>query len=236
MDEAREAFERSREEIERYFAFLQPHLDPTAESPQSGLDTELQKIFKAAAMLLLYNVVEAAVRNGMLGVYDSVNAAQIDYVTASAELRSAWLDQQLRSLDRLSTRYDTFRTHAHRLLEMVSRSVALEFDLDPERALELAGNVDARKIRELAVSHGIMLNERLGEGHGYRLLEVKTLRNRLAHGFLSFADCGRDLDWSVMVDAKDQVVEYLRAWFDCLDAFVASLPTAQKASSASQSP
>jgi hypothetical protein len=225
MEDARDAFERSRKEIERYFGFLQPFLDPTSSSAPSQLDTELQKIFKAAAMLLLYNVLEASVRNGMLAVYDSVNAAGIDYATASEELRHAWLDQRLRSLDRLNTRYDTFRKHAHELLDNVVRCVALEFDLDPERALDLAGNVDARKIRELATKHGINLNEELGEDRGFRLLEVKTLRNRLAHGFLSFADCGRDLDWSAMNGAKDQVVEYLRAWFDCLDVFVQSLAT-----------
>ena len=76
----------------------------------------------------------------------------------------------------------------------------------------LSGNIDARKIRELAEIYGFkskLTNSK--ETAGNDLLKIKEQRNKLAHGDITFADCGKDKSVTQMIDYKNNTVEYLES-------------------------
>ena len=74
----------------------------------------------------------------------------------------------------------------------------------------LSGNVDARKIRDLADEYGFTHPA----ADGSDLLVVKTNRNDLAHGSKSFADVGRDYTITDIIAMKDKIIIYLKAMLD----------------------
>ena len=69
-----------------------------------------------------------------------------------------------------------------------------------------AGNVDAKKIREVAKEYGFSPPKAKGDN----LLTVKSQRNDLAHGDKAFAEVGRDFDVERLVKIKTEVLDYLR--------------------------
>ncbi|VTP96319.1 Uncharacterised protein [Pseudomonas aeruginosa] len=51
---------------------------------------------------------------------------------------------------------------------------------------------------------------------------VKQLRNRLAHGSISFAQCAEDVTVGRLVELKDRTVNYLREVVDCFTRYIDS--------------
>ncbi len=49
---------------------------------------------------------------------------------------------------------------------------------------------------------------------------IKHLRNKLAHGEMSFAECGEGLSASQLADLKDRTVRYLSEVLDCFEGFI----------------
>jgi hypothetical protein len=75
------------------------------------------------------------------------------------------------------------------IVHAIIKGEVIELD---RRATDISGNLDADQIRRLCKDHGITFTV-AKEGRGGIVLEtVKEKRNSLAHGTLSFAECGRD--------------------------------------------
>jgi hypothetical protein len=73
-----------------------------------------------------------------------------------------------------------------------------------------SGNIDAKKIREIADNYGFSHETEYSEcKNGAKLLEVKNKRNDLAHGILSFSDCGRDSSLTDVNNAFNEVSAYI---------------------------
>ena len=51
---------------------------------------------------------------------------------------------------------------------------------------------------------------------------IKQLRNRLAHGSISFAQCSEDVTVGRLMDLKDKTVEYLNEVVSCFARYVES--------------
>lgn len=52
---------------------------------------------------------------------------------------------------------------------------------------------------------------------------VKNLRNRLAHGSISFVQCAEDANVSRLVELKESTVDYLREVVGCFTRYLESL-------------
>ena len=51
---------------------------------------------------------------------------------------------------------------------------------------------------------------------------VRKLRNNLAHGSISFAQCAEDVTVSRLIELKETTVNYLREVVGCFDRFIES--------------
>jgi hypothetical protein len=93
------------------------------------------------------------------------------------------------------------------IIEKALNEAILEFS---EENFPLSGNIDARKIREIAEQYGFSAKTHKLTKGGEKLEIVKKLRNALAHGDISFSECGRDYTVAELKEIRKQVIWYLR--------------------------
>jgi hypothetical protein len=165
-----------------------------ATAPISADDYDsLLKTLKANGFILLYNLVESTMKNAIEAVFDEFRVNGVSFDDCREEVRQIVLSNlKAHNPDRVFT-----------ALTPIAQKVLTE-TFRKEKAF--AGNVDAKKIREVARDYGF----RPPTGKSGNLLTVKSLRNDLAHGDKSFAEVGKDFDVERLGEIKTEVFDYLQ--------------------------
>jgi hypothetical protein len=214
-------FQTRAQEIEMYFSFLEKIIKENAElyfpnkkrRSTSTIDPELQKVLKAHGFLILYNLVESSIKKSIEKIYEKVTAENIYYKDIRDELKIIWIKINHKNFKDKSAQ-DIFKA----IDKIADDSIAMAFD----STKVIAGNIDARKIREFAGEYGFSIRTHRQAKHGGKLLEVKTKRNDLAHGVESFAECGRQYTLEQMIETKREVIIYIRGILKNVDSYLSS--------------
>lgn len=217
MDQLTQTFEERLQEIEAYLDLLEALERQVQEGPPkiggAAITAQQQKILYSSVYLQLYNLVEATIT----WCVDAV-------VAAAAE---PWHPADL--VDKLRREWvrSTARTHldlneANRLEEAVKLCDHLVQSLPLLRwSIESkpGGNWDDNEIEEfterlgceLRISNDVYkgIKRHIREDRGSLAL-VRYLRNKLAHGSLSFTECGSGVTVVDLKDLKDRTALYLR--------------------------
>jgi alpha-L-fucosidase len=198
--------ERSKE-VSKYFMFLKSLEQGTTQLSMNGksvhsktkaIDPELLKTLKASSFLLLYNLVEASMRNVIEAIFDELTNQGISYDQIRPELKKIVIKN-------LKKRHpDT----------IFSSTTAISIDIIKagfDREELFSGNVDSKKIKETAKEYGFSSKtDYATTNHGNDLLTIKTTRNDLAHGHKSFTEVGRDKTTDELLEIKKKVISYLK--------------------------
>ncbi|HAO47873.1 MAG TPA: hypothetical protein DCR35_00375 [Runella sp.] len=73
-----------------------------------------------------------------------------------------------------------------------------------------SGNVDAREIKRISEKYGFSCKTNAKKtSNGSKLLTVKSRRNDLAHGFISFQECGKEYSIQDLILIKKEVIAYI---------------------------
>ncbi len=214
-----EVFEERLQEIETYLDLLDSIERLVREGPpkigDSPITSQQQKILYSSVYLQLYNLVEATV------------TWCIDAVCGAAAKDGRWRPGDLTEELRREWVRSTARTHVdlnhdNRLESAVAMCERLIQAL-PVLAWTVekggGGNWDEDEIRSIARRMGFDLRVTQDVYSGIKrkirddkgsLALVKDLRNRLAHGSLSFAECGDGVTVVDLRDLKDRTAAYLR--------------------------
>ncbi|MGF1575623.1 MAG: MAE_28990/MAE_18760 family HEPN-like nuclease [Cyanophyceae cyanobacterium] len=161
------------------------------------IDSELLKTLKASGFLLLYNLVEATMRNAIEAIFDELRSREIHYDHIRPELKKIVLKNlKKRNSD---------------VIFSSIREISLDIITAGFDSKDLfSGNLDGKKIRQTAKEYGFShLTDYSKTGNGNDLLTVKTNRNNLAHGFKSFTEVGREKTADDLLRIKNKVVKYL---------------------------
>ena len=217
-------FEDRVGEIDSYFEFLRLVVVEKAKlaygsekKEAEGIDGELAKILKANAFLLLYNLVESSIRDGLQRIYEAIAKERLTYERLRKELREVWVQHMV-----LPDAQRTAENSTKRVMDLIDKVVAdelVEFDV---KFISLAGNVDAAKVRKLADRYGFSHRTTAKTQGGAVLVDVKRERNNLAHGYKSFAECGRDLTYKSLLTTKNQAILYTRQILKNMDDYIGS--------------
>lgn len=226
-------FQERLAEVEAYLEFLKAmelsaqHGPPRLEGAEHPISAQQQRILYSSVYLQLYNLVE------------STMSRCIEAVTEAAKEGHRWMPSDLsQSLRREWVRVIA-RTHEelnpdHRLesaLRLCDHLVAAlpvaEFEIDKGGG----GNWDDQAIEAISRRLGFQLvvsepvysavKRRFQDDLGPLAL-VKQLRNRLAHGSISFAQCAENMTVERLVDLKEKTVDYLREVVSCFNAYLVS--------------
>lgn len=224
-------FQERLAEVETYLDFLlsmevqAQKGPPKLEGAEHPISTQQQRILYSSVFLQLYNLVEAT----MSWCLDSVAEATRENnrwkpSDLCDDLRREWV--------RVTARTHTELTPEHRLEKalqlcdhMIKSLPITAFDIDKGGG----GNWDDTAIETISQRLGFRLvvsppvyraikrpfRDELGA-----LAVVKQLRNRLAHGSISFTQCAEDVSVERLVELKDSTANYLQEVLGCFAAYV----------------
>ncbi|MDO9315391.1 MAG: MAE_28990/MAE_18760 family HEPN-like nuclease [Burkholderiaceae bacterium] len=188
-------------EVRAYLAFLQAALERGTElhartlPAPFALDMELTHTLKANTYLLLYNVVEATMTQLIADIHRTVkqSGAVLDELHPQMYLH-------------ILQRFRTSRVEINDQSAPVPSGGTIidhwlrdyEIRAKENKNYQLSGNVDSKRIREIGRDYGFASLEEGKDTHlsHASLLTTKNRRNKLAHGELSFRDCGQTLAYT----------------------------------------
>ena len=210
-------FDERAKEVRQYFIFLK-NIEQESIKLSMGSITGKQKIkiidpnllrtLKASGFLLLYNLVEATMRNAIESIFDELRNEGVSYNRIRPELKKIVLKNlRKRNTDDLCSS----------MIEVSIDIISASFD--PQDLF--SGNIDGRKIKDTAIKYGFSHITDVKKTHnGSDLLIVKTNRNDLAHGFKSFTEVGRDKTADELLAIESRVIKYLRQILQNIEAYL----------------
>lgn len=167
------------------------------------ISRELTKTLRANAFLLLYNLVEATMTNAIDAIHRAIINDELGYSDLSEKLKAISIKHFRRAVSGDSRVFMANIEHPIGLAV-----VCLGYD----RERIFSGNVDCGEIRKAADDYGFLSpNPNL---KGRRILknleDLRDKRNGLAHGRLSFEQCGHDTATDYLERVSRQTAVYLR--------------------------
>ncbi len=225
------SFEERLAEVDVYLDFLKS-IEATAQNgpPRlNGADNPItasqQKILFSTVYLQLYNLVEAS----MTRCIDAVAAATMTDsrwrpADLSAHLRKEWVRAKAKPYADLHP--DRRYTTAVEVFDHVVAALpVVEFEIERGGG----GNWDDAVIENVCQRLGLAINappevysavkRRFQDDMGPLTL-VKVLRNRLAHGSISFVECAETTTVARLVELRDMTAAYLRQVVSRFDTFI----------------
>ena len=231
MSDLATGFEERLAEVDAYLDFLSAmeaqaqQGPPRLQNAEHPITTQQQKILYSSLYLQLYNLVEATV------------SRCIEAVATAAKENARWKPGDLsnalrREWVRVIARTHVDLTSEHRLEHALQLCDHLIASL-PINAFDIykggGGNWDDSEIEALSKRLGFQLSvsqpvysaiKRPFRDDLGPLALVKELRNRLAHGSISFAQCADDVTVARLVELKERTVNYLKEVVDCFAKYV----------------
>jgi len=166
--------------------------DILGQQTEKDIDVNLSTILKANGFLLLYNLVEATIRNSINAIFVSVHSQNVTFKHLTDNLRKLWIKQEIKNIQ-------------HEDIFVLSKKI-LENELLQFKAecINISGNIDAQKIRDIAKQFGYQES-----GNGRDLVTIKEKRNKLAHGEYTFSEIGKDYTVRELIVFKNNTKNYL---------------------------
>lgn len=201
-----EEFHTRVQEVNQYFEFIEGLIQETtklAVSADNGdqtiitIHSDLAKILKANAFLLLYNLVESTMRNAIEAIFDEISSQRISFDLVRIEIKKIVIyNFKQRSPDNVHSRL---------------RDISLDIITAGFQKRELfSGNVDRDEITKIARKYGFSFDTDYSKTkHGEHLYDIMQHRNDLAHGNKSFAEIGQQTTIEDLLNVKEEVIEYL---------------------------
>jgi hypothetical protein len=231
VDTVEKAFEERLTEIDSYLALLEALEIQVREGPPrfgatgAVISTDQQRILYSSVYLQLYNLVEATITKCVGLICAAVcDGEQWSPRDLSTDLRREWVRYIARTHTDLS--YDHRLAHSLELCEHLVNAL-------PIGTIEIekggGGNWDDEEIFRFATRLGCTLainadtseaiKKPFRDGRGALSLIVKH-RNDLAHGSVSFAECGNNVTVEELKDLKNRTALYLREVVASFSSFV----------------
>ena len=222
-------FNRRVAEIQKYFELVDrieqlgtfSTNSITFPSGEYIVDSDLQKILKSHCYLLLYNLVESSIRNGITAIHDVILTYQLTYKDLSPKIKRLWLlNDRSKSFRDSYIKKDSVADNLQELIKSVLDDEIVS--LDPSN-IPISGNLDAKTIKELIDMYGFFGNLGVPSREIDEILNfVVKIRCDLAHGNVSFCDASSQslITWSKLVDDKDKLVKYLTHMLNNIDDYI----------------
>ena len=220
MDSLTHIFEDRLLEIDAYLSLLEAFERQVRNGHLvvggSQITALQQRILYSSVYLQLYNLVEATANWCVEAVCSAATQGSWRPHDLSSALRHEWVRQKARTHVELNQE-NRLEAAVKMCDDLIGLLPAMAFRVERGRG----GSWDEEEITAVAMRLGLDLSlsisppvfksvkRRVRDDKGCLEL-VKDLRNRLAHGSLSFGECGEGVTVSELRDIKDRTASYLR--------------------------
>lgn len=216
-------FEQRKKEVEDYFSFLNILDKETTllkyvkdeETIEESISKDTQRILIANSFLILYNLIEATIRNSIVEIYDKIQEDEITYNKLSQSLKKIWIKNKTKNLKEGNFNINTLQNNVESIIDNV---IDNEIILLTKDDIDISGNIDADKIRTLAKEIGF--DKSSDEKNGLNLVTIKNKRNGLAHGNHTFYDVGKDFTVKEISIFKNETFLYLTDVITNIEKFI----------------
>lgn len=171
-----EEYDKKIEDISLYLKYLKDNKDSIA--------SEVFKILKANLFLMLYNLVESTIDNSLEDIHDAITNERIKFKECIDEIKALWIEFEHKKFEQMKS-----INIIQKISSIDDQIVNIDYNSYKKRKTIFSGNLDARRIREISELYSVNKNRRI---QGNKLCEIKDVRNRLAHGEVSFSDLGKN--------------------------------------------
>ncbi|MCP1620143.1 hypothetical protein FBY21_4786 [Pseudomonas sp. SLBN-26] len=154
---------------------------------------------KASFYLVIYNLVEATVREGIRSIYNKISDDGISFLELNEKLQEVWWHSHQESIT--ATPRDSLISRVYEVYCLCRSDSSPGFQ---DFIAGVSGNMDAEGVRSVCRKYGIDL---ISDGRD--LQKVKEYRNWLSHGNKSFSEIGKDSTPSELKAVMDQVMIFL---------------------------
>ena len=178
----------------------------TTSGKELYVDLQMQCCMKAQTLLLLYNMVESTICECLNYIYDAVADDGLLYSDLTDKMRRMWNASCRRA-----------KGPEKDLDEAAKMPLKVRFQT---LAINTSGSIDIRKIYEAFDDHGCAIAEEKRDECGNSFLTVKGKRNLLAHGNVSFSQCGSNYLYEDLVKMKGDITTFLQIVIDVTKEFV----------------
>lgn len=230
MIDAINDFIDTKNEINTYFDFLEKVNDKSKGTPHIyyplnltvpgyQIKEDISKILKANAFLMLYNLVEATIKNGIWELLVKVESERIPYKNLKTELKNIWLDRKVQI--EFKTKDETIVKQLYTVVENVLNG-DLTFFRDKQQIKFESGNLHIDTIQKTSKKYGFNIVNISHNDEKEAFKKVKKERNYLAHGDTTFSNCGNSCDFADLKKYKDYIFTYLGKVLDSIEEFIAN--------------
>jgi hypothetical protein len=188
----------------------------TFETRYAFHNDDFIKMLKANALMMVYNLVESSMMGGILEIYDQVKMLGLSYNDVRKEIRDIWFTFKFNQVYDKNAHYNSYRDKA---LEIINGIIGKDIIELNRKATDISGNLDADTIRQVCRDHGIVFTVDEGCRGGVVLTDVKDKRNNLAHGTISFVECGRDYSLDELIKIRNETILFLTGLLDGMKTY-----------------
>ena len=226
MRKYREEYNDRVEEVKLYFEFVSK-IDKIETFKKEEIDLieekhivtrDLQKILRSNCFILLYNLIESTIRNGINEIFDEIHDNNLNIEDISDKIKDIWLTKKSNDLLSINS-LKNFKKSIQLLIDGITNGIDIEFNSEHMR---ISGNMDYRSIRELSNKYGFhgRISNTDKEKLGGITVEVKNKRNYLAHGNQSFKKASELTTINDLNNYKDEIFIFLSDICDNLDRYL----------------
>lgn len=226
MQQVKQAFTERVSEINLYYNLLSNIITrearlifPNENNLSENIDVKISAILKSSAVLQLYNLVESTVSNCLFEIHKTFTDENLQYSELSDEIQKLWV----------KFHYDYFKVTSnekdvlHNLKIVVDTWIinTLPITLTYKEFTKynqggtFSGNLDSKEIIKVSDKYGIGFTLQCNE-----IGSIKNIRNKLAHGVISFEDQGRQHSIEHMTVLKERTVEFLEKFIKAVETYI----------------
>lgn len=195
-------FESKKSELHFYIKSLL-FLDKIYLTPSSNYDKYIKNklsseeynlgdfivILKSNAYMMMYNMIESTVRSSIYSLYDEIRTSNVKYKDVTEPIRKLWRKSNFTDLDKGNANVDKYKQTANNMINSVLNSEKIILS---DKSFQLSGNADFESILQAMQNHDIKLETSDIGPYRNELRRIRTTRNNLAHGNISFIESARD--------------------------------------------
>lgn len=182
-------------------------------------DPIFQQTLIAGTWVMMYNVVESTVRNALLHIIDNIHREGLDFINLTKNYQIELARKELKDIIKTNDYYN-------RIVGFVDTAL-LSMLSDPEVVISeigFGGNIDARKLSEIYERFSITKADDWQYSHREKLRTIKGFRNDLAHGVITYRDCGKQFTVADLRVAFEAVSAILNSFVEDVNKVILDKP------------